>query len=189
MTPEQRLREAGERVVDVIRAKNGSTRGAISSNTPWPSVGIYWAAAAIACATCCTLVFRERIGVDRTEHPIEPRDFVPSLFESELVDERPQHVRAGDADVILVRSDGRLYAYGEHCPHLGAPLSDGWLLDGGIVCPWHGARFELTTGSTVKGPATSPLTRFETCVRDGRIEVRLLAPEHETVPRTTARQR
>jgi len=111
------------------------------------------------------------------------------LFESELVDERPQHVRAGDADVILVRSDGRLYAYGEHCPHLGAPFSDGWLSDGGIVCPWHGARFELTTGSTVKGPATSPLTRFETCVRDGRIEVRLLAPEHETVPRTTARQR
>lgn len=135
------------------------------------------------------LVFRERIGVDRTEHPLEPREFVPVLFESELVDERPQHVRAGDADVILVRSGGRLYAYGEHCPHLGAPLSDGWLSDGGIVCPWHGARFELSTGSTVKGPATSRLTRFETCVRDGRIEVRLLAPEHEAVPRTTARQR
>ncbi len=135
------------------------------------------------------LVFRERIGVDRTEHPMEPREFVPVLFENELADDRLQHVRAGDADVILLRSGGRLHAYGEHCPHLGAPLSDGWLSNGSIVCPCHGARFELSTGSTVKGPATSPLTCFETCVRGGRIEVRLPAPEDAAVPRKTARQR
>jgi len=55
------------------------------------------------------LVFRERIGVDRTERPMEPREFVPVMFEDELADERVRHVRAGDADVILVRSGGRVY--------------------------------------------------------------------------------
>ncbi len=135
------------------------------------------------------LVYRERIGVDRTEHPLEPRDFVPVLSESELADERPQRVRAGDADVILIRSAGRLYAYGEHCPHLGGSLANGWLSGGDIVCPWHGARFDVTTGSTRKGPAVSPLTCFETRVEDGRIAVRLVPPEHLTPPRETVRQR
>jgi len=62
-------------------------------------------------------------------------------------------------------------AVGERCPHLGAPMSDGWIDRGRIVCPWHGSRFACPTGEVLRGPATAALPSYPTRVRDGFVEV------------------
>jgi len=52
------------------------------------------------------------------------------------------------------------------CPHLGGPLE---LQDGELTCPWHGARFEASTGTCRGGPA-APESRaifLPTRVEDG----------------------
>jgi nitrite reductase/ring-hydroxylating ferredoxin subunit len=47
-------------------------------------------------------------------------------------------------------ADGEVKAALSICPHLGGPLE---LKDGKLVCPWHGAQFDATTGTCLHGPA------------------------------------
>ena len=51
----------------------------------------------------------------------------------------------------VFRVQGRLYALRDACPHMGAPLSEGKLTGGRVVCGWHGWSFDLTTGRTERG--------------------------------------
>ncbi|MFQ5511461.1 MAG: Rieske (2Fe-2S) protein [Candidatus Krumholzibacteriia bacterium] len=47
--------------------------------------------------------------------------------------------------------DGKYYALGE-CPHERGPLCQGIIEGTQVMCPWHSARFEITTGECVEGP-------------------------------------
>jgi nitrite reductase/ring-hydroxylating ferredoxin subunit len=50
-------------------------------------------------------------------------------------------------------SDGRPFAVSNRCRHLFAPLGKGRVAeDGCLECPWHAARFDVTTGAMVRGP-------------------------------------
>jgi NADPH-dependent 2,4-dienoyl-CoA reductase/sulfur reductase-like enzyme/nitrite reductase/ring-hydroxylating ferredoxin subunit len=73
--------------------------------------------------------------------------------------------------VLLTRHEGRYCALSATCTHMGAPLGEGIAVDGEVHCPWHHARFSVLTGEAVGAPALSPLARFGTTVRDGRIFV------------------
>ena len=54
---------------------------------------------------------------------------------------------------VTHRADGRLTAVSPRCRHQLADLSKGTLdADGCLVCPWHGARYDLDTGAMVEGP-------------------------------------
>ncbi len=48
--------------------------------------------------------------------------------------------------VCLANVDGELAALDNWCPHRGAPLAEGWLEGGSVVCPWHSWTFSLKTG-------------------------------------------
>ena len=48
---------------------------------------------------------------------------------------------------------GELFAVTRRCRHLGADLAGGSIdRDGCLVCPWHGARYDVTTGQMTRGP-------------------------------------
>ncbi len=117
------------------------------------------------------LVYRQRIGVNHAAAPL-PDDFVPVLADADLPEGEPRRAHAGGTPVLLVRRNGRIHALAETCAHLGGPLAEGRLVDGSVVCPWHGSRFDLEDGRVLDGPATYPQPCLETRVRDGRIEVR-----------------
>ena len=49
--------------------------------------------------------------------------------------------------------DGEVRAVSSRCRHQLADLSKGSLdKDGCLVCPWHGARYDLDSGAMVEGP-------------------------------------
>lgn len=49
--------------------------------------------------------------------------------------------------------DGELFAVTRRCRHLYADLSEGSVDDDGcLVCPWHGAKYDVGTGKMVLGP-------------------------------------
>lgn len=52
--------------------------------------------------------------------------------------------------VCVARVNGTLAAMDNVCPHRGGPLSDGVILDGKIICPWHGWQFDPVTGMSVQ---------------------------------------
>jgi nitrite reductase/ring-hydroxylating ferredoxin subunit len=50
-------------------------------------------------------------------------------------------------------SDGRPFATSNRCRHLGASLGNGHVAeDGSLECPWHGARYDITSGRMIRGP-------------------------------------
>jgi nitrite reductase/ring-hydroxylating ferredoxin subunit/uncharacterized membrane protein len=117
------------------------------------------------------LVYRDRVGVDHAQRD-EPEGFLRALRESELREGQPVGAEISGVRVVLVKRDGRVYAIGERCSHLGGPLAEGEVREDSIVCPWHGSRFALADGRVLDGPATMPQPCFETRVRDGFVEVR-----------------
>ena len=118
------------------------------------------------------LVFARGLGVDRTAFESRPEDWVDAAAAADLTDGAPICVRVDGVGVLLARDAGEVHALADRCTHRGAPLHDGELRDGCVVCPWHQSTFRLTDGAVVRGPATTPAPRYEVRVRDGRIELR-----------------
>ena len=120
------------------------------------------------------LSYNHQIGVKHTARPIEPPDgFTAVMDATELTDAQPKRVDFAGIPVLLSRdARGDVHALAATCTHRGAPLEDGEFVDGCVVCPWHGSRFNLVDGSVIEGPAAFALARFETRIEAGRIELR-----------------
>jgi nitrite reductase/ring-hydroxylating ferredoxin subunit len=124
------------------------------------------------------LVYRRRVGVDQADRSPEPRGWTDVAALDDLGEDRPRRVVVWDPraraeiGVVLVRHRGAVRAIGSRCSHMGGPLDEGWVEDGGLVCPWHGSRYCLATGRAMDGPSTAPQPLYETRVRDDRVEIR-----------------
>lgn len=77
---------------------------------------------------------------------------------------------AGGWHILLARSEGELVAVNDRCTHAAARLSGGRIRRGALMCPLHGARFDLADGRCIGG-AYPALRRFELRVVDGTVEV------------------
>lgn len=123
------------------------------------------------------LSYAERVGVDHAPRPEELLDqFTPVMAGADLPEGEMRCVEVVGTPIMVARQQGRVYALAQNCSHLGGPLSEGELEEGSVVCPWHGARFELAAGCALDGPTAYPQPCLETRVRGGQIEVRSHCP-------------
>jgi nitrite reductase/ring-hydroxylating ferredoxin subunit len=53
-------------------------------------------------------------------------------------------------EVHVYRNDGHIRVAANVCMHFGGPLE---CRDGALVCPWHGASFDMASGKATGGPA------------------------------------
>jgi nitrite reductase/ring-hydroxylating ferredoxin subunit/uncharacterized membrane protein len=134
------------------------------------------------------LVYRGRTGVDHADRGAEPRHFLPVFPLADLEEDRPQRVEVWDeharaaTGAVLVLHRGEVHALGARCSHMGGPLDEGWIQEGGLVCPWHGSRYCLSSGHPLDGPSTAPQPRYEVRLRNGMVEIRRLPqPGDDTV--------
>lgn len=72
--------------------------------------------------------------------------------------------------LALFRLGGDLVAIDNACPHASAPLCDGTVQDGKVVCFLHCWQFDLRTGACDVGADWNVRT-WPVRVRDGRVEV------------------
>lgn len=79
-------------------------------------------------------------------------------------------VKVGDTWVGIFRLDGGYVAIDNLCPHAGAPLCDGAVLDGKVVCFLHCWEFDLRTGACDVGEAWNVRT-WAIREQDGRLHV------------------
>jgi len=80
-------------------------------------------------------------------------------------------VDIGEIPVCLVNTGGAVHAIHNICTHAMAQMDGGWVEDGCIECPRHGARFDLATGDVRTPPASLPIPTFRVEVVDGRVLV------------------
>lgn len=69
---------------------------------------------------------------------------------SEIPEGKMVHVEAGGKDVLVANVNGNFYAMNDICNHSGAPLHEGELDEKVLICPWHGAKWDVTSGDLVE---------------------------------------
>ncbi|MGH9852356.1 MAG: FAD-dependent oxidoreductase, partial [Blastocatellia bacterium] len=92
---------------------------------------------------------------------------------AELKDGEMKQVAAGGTNILLARVNGKYHAVGATCPHYGAPLAEGALCGERIICPWHHASFDVTTGDLLEPPAFDALPCYKVRIEDQRVIVAL----------------
>ncbi|HLJ92626.1 MAG TPA: non-heme iron oxygenase ferredoxin subunit [Gemmataceae bacterium] len=73
--------------------------------------------------------------------------------------------------IALYNINGTFYAIEDVCTHRGASLSEGECQGNIVICPWHGAEFDVTTGSHLSPPATRGVTSYKVQVVGDEIQV------------------
>jgi nitrite reductase/ring-hydroxylating ferredoxin subunit/uncharacterized membrane protein len=123
------------------------------------------------------LSFHYGLRVDRNVfEEAGPDEFVPVLDEGELARDELRRVEVEGVGVLLSRSTaGEVCAIAATCNHFSGPLEAGEREGDTVVCPWHNSRYDLCSGEVINGPAVFPQSRYETRVREGRIEVKAAA--------------
>jgi len=81
-------------------------------------------------------------------------------------------VHAGAKSLALFNVDGAYHAIDNSCPHRGGPMGEGDLEGRVAICPWHGWRWDVTTGANANNPAVK-IGCFRTAVVDGDVYVEL----------------
>lgn len=84
-------------------------------------------------------------------------------------------VPVGSQNVGVFNCGGRLHAIEDRCSHDDGPLCQGDWEPGTciVVCPRHGSRFDLETGSPLTLPAFLPVATYPVQVRDGMVVVEI----------------
>src|SRR5262245_15940589 len=72
-----------------------------------------------------------------------------------------KQVTVNDAKIAIFNVNGTFYAINDTCPHRGGPLSEGPLTGTDVECPWHGAKFNVTTGQHLCPPARSDVAAYK----------------------------
>ena len=82
-------------------------------------------------------------------------------------------VHAGSVYLGVYNVDGELYAIEDRCSHDDGPLVEGdWEPeDAVVICPRHGARFDIRTGRALTLPAYLPVETFPVRVEGGIVKV------------------
>jgi 3-phenylpropionate/trans-cinnamate dioxygenase ferredoxin subunit len=84
-----------------------------------------------------------------------------------IPDEGVKIVQSGSLFIGVYRIDGQLYAIEDRCSHDDGPLCEGEREGFCVICPRHGAKFDLRTGAVLSLPATEDVESFPVVVRDG----------------------
>jgi len=90
---------------------------------------------------------------------------------SDLKDGDMKEVVVGETKVLLARINGVFYATAGECTHYGGPLAEGSLKGERVICPWHQANFNVTTGAILEPPALDTLPVFKVRVEGDEVIV------------------
>jgi 3-phenylpropionate/trans-cinnamate dioxygenase ferredoxin subunit len=96
------------------------------------------------------------------------------IKKSEIKEGKAKSFTLGDEKIVISNVSGEYFAVSDVCSH-----DDGELVSGEcdlvencqIVCPRHGARFDVKTGKATRMPAIAPIATFKVNVVGDEIEV------------------
>jgi nitrite reductase/ring-hydroxylating ferredoxin subunit len=84
------------------------------------------------------------------------------------------HITAAGKEILVTNVKGSYYAMSNICNHAGAELHEGELKGNELTCPWHGAKWDVTTGDLIWFPQKlKPEESFKVQVEDGTVYVEL----------------
>jgi 3-phenylpropionate/trans-cinnamate dioxygenase ferredoxin component len=98
-------------------------------------------------------------------------EFVRVCALDEIPEQGTFGVEVNGTPMVIVKSDGEVYALDEFCTHEEVSLVDGEIYDHTVECWLHGSCFDLRSGKPTGPPATKPLATYQIRVEDGDVYV------------------
>lgn len=92
---------------------------------------------------------------------------------SELPSGQRLFVEVDGEPVVIFNIAGNVYAISDMCTHDEGPLGEGELDGFQLICPRHGARFDVRDGRALTLPAAQDTLSYPVRVVDGWIELGL----------------
>ncbi len=98
-------------------------------------------------------------------------EFIEIAPASELPNGERLFVEIEGRSIVIFNIAGQYFAIADVCTHDDGPLGDGDLEGYNIVCPRHGAEFDVRTGKVMQMPAVVDVPAYPVQIRDGMIFV------------------
>lgn len=92
---------------------------------------------------------------------------------SELAPGQAKKVEVNGKTIALFNLGGSYYAIDNTCTHRGGPLSEGDVEGQVVTCPWHGAKFNITSGEVLGPPARAGVASYCIRVTGSDVEIEL----------------
>ncbi|MFZ0510967.1 MAG: non-heme iron oxygenase ferredoxin subunit [Candidatus Nitrosopolaris sp.] len=74
--------------------------------------------------------------------------------------------------ICVVNVEGKYYAIGNVCTHIGGPLAEGTLEGYEVEYPWHGSKFDVRTGEPTRPSARRSEPIYELKIDGNNILIR-----------------
>ena len=100
-------------------------------------------------------------------------EFIKVAVTGDIPPNQGKQVEVREKKIALFKLEGKYYAIDNTCPHRGGPLSEGELQGDEITCPWHGAKFKVTSGDVLSPPASQGVKCFPVRVTGNDLEVEI----------------
>jgi 3-phenylpropionate/trans-cinnamate dioxygenase ferredoxin subunit len=108
-----------------------------------------------------------------TAYPVDHCEFIDIAAIDELEEGERLFVDVDEMPIVLFNIGGYVFAIKDVCSHDDGPLGEGDLDGYKIICPRHGAAFDVRTGKVLSLPAIVDIPAFPIKIEGGRILVGL----------------
>jgi nitrite reductase/ring-hydroxylating ferredoxin subunit len=120
--------------------------------------------------TLHTLAARHEVRRDVEYARFQADGFVDVCSVAEIPEKRAYVACLSGERVAVFRYDGRISAISNVCQHQNGPLGEGRIVNGCVVCPWHGYEYRPDSGASPP-PFTEKVPTFDVRVSAGRVLV------------------
>ena len=80
------------------------------------------------------------------------QDYVEAGKVNEISNGQMKHVDINGKEIVIANLNGKFYAFAERCGHMNARLSGGNITQNTVTCPFHAAKFDITSGKKTGEP-------------------------------------
>jgi len=98
-------------------------------------------------------------------------EYVPVGTTDELNDGDRLFIEIDENSIVIINIHGQYYAIADVCSHDDGPVGEGAIEGFEIICPRHGARFDIRTGKVLALPAFVDIPAYPVRVSGNQIEV------------------
>ncbi len=88
-------------------------------------------------------------------------EYVKVATTGEIPMGRMKGFEVAEEKIVVAHTEKGFFALADECTHDSAPISDGRIRNGHLLCQRHGAKFDPETGAVLAPPALISLDTFE----------------------------
>jgi 3-phenylpropionate/trans-cinnamate dioxygenase ferredoxin subunit len=76
-------------------------------------------------------------------------------------------IEINELPIVIFSLNGEFFATGDICSHDRGPIGEGQIEGYEVICPRHGARFDIRTGKVTRFPAASDIPSYPVKIEEG----------------------